>query len=806
MTISTASPRVSYTCDGTTTVFPVPLQAYASTDFAVVVTAPIASGGAETTLTLNSNYTLAPTGSMEPPQWTLTTVGSNSPYTAGYTLQIFINPVQSQQTQYVQGQQFPSLAVQTNMDRLTQMIQRMQDQMNRAVRAPDGDVAPVMLLPSAANRLSSALVTDGNGNITTGVLTSTPVTQALIASLLGLGQTDAESAAGVSPTNVQYPQGDVRRYGAVLDGVTDCTAAMVQACAVGGSIEVLGTMALASASLAALSGFGIRLNSGTTIRGLKGQPTTVTGTTACQVFVSTDVHDVQFIDFFCKGNNVGTSSLGYFWYSTHTSAATQTAGNFFFTRGGLSNFAGYYWVYFDNTAATTYAVSNITVQGGTYTSFAGNGIQGASSILITASVFGFSGSNSITGFYTMTDIRLWENRCVGTFIKNFCTFWSGTVRCKAHDNVLIGFGTDSSFSNDTGCYALTAYDFSHGSGLPPDEIEFYGNTVDGMRDCGIYSSGPNPATTFTNRVSIFGNRFSGQTSTANTSTPKGAIAFASTYLAVAHSNDIYNCAIGIAVAQGSAANGVNWLSKNVCKEMPNSGIGMILSGSTGGQAPKIVVDGFKAQPSAGATNTAAINVNATASVGIYDLDISDVDIGACYNGIIVQAPDSTVPTLGNVRLSNIKLRAVTGTTIEFAGCTNASQRILIDNITFASMQPGAVGLYVGSAPGLTIRDILFQDLVSGATYCWYGGGAQGRLANVQFENVTAANRYDSSSNRMGVDAPAWTGGANDYVQNLNPTVTGSGGFGTSNQKHWTAGWTWDASNAAWAPDVRLTGT
>lgn len=38
-------------------------------------------------------------------------------------------------------------------------------------------------------------------------------------------QTDAEIAAGVTPTNYAYPPGDVRRYGAVLDGTTDDTDA-----------------------------------------------------------------------------------------------------------------------------------------------------------------------------------------------------------------------------------------------------------------------------------------------------------------------------------------------------------------------------------------------------------------------------------------------------------------------------------------------------------------------------------------------------------------------------------------------------
>jgi len=230
MTIGAPPSRVSLNCNGTTKVFPVPLQAYQSTDFEVTLTAPTSSGGGQTTLVLNSDYSLATSGTLQPTQWTLTTLAASA-YATGYTLQVFIDPVQEQQTSYVQGQAFPSQAVEVNVDRLTQMVQRLQDQVGRAIRAPDGDVSPLMLLPNAANRLNQSLMLDSNGNVTTGVPNTQTITTNLLAPFLELQQTPAEVAAGVTPVNYAYAPGIVDRYGTnTSEGVTDMSAAAIAAC------------------------------------------------------------------------------------------------------------------------------------------------------------------------------------------------------------------------------------------------------------------------------------------------------------------------------------------------------------------------------------------------------------------------------------------------------------------------------------------------------------------------------------------------------------------------------------------------
>lgn len=240
MTIGTSA-RVSVNCDGITKVFPIAIQAYQATDITVIHTT---AAGNEAALILNSDYSLSATGTLAPPAQTLTTLAATA-FPAGDTLQAFINPVQSQQTQYVQGQQFPSLAVQTNMDRLTQMVQRLQDQVSRALIAPDGDLSPVMTLVPAASRAGLTQMYDSFGNATVGTPVTGTITGALIAALLNvitttapIGdriRTAAEIAAGVTPTNFAYIPGDVRRYGAVGNGSTDDAAAFANAALVSGT-------------------------------------------------------------------------------------------------------------------------------------------------------------------------------------------------------------------------------------------------------------------------------------------------------------------------------------------------------------------------------------------------------------------------------------------------------------------------------------------------------------------------------------------------------------------------------------------
>lgn len=205
MTISSSVARVTFNCDGSTQTFPVPMQAYLATDFLVIHNS--------TALVLNSDYTMVASGTLNPQLWSMSTT---LVYPPTDKLQVILNPTQTQLTQYVTNQAFPSPAVQANVDRLTQMVIRLQDKLSRAVIAPDIDVSPAVQLPAASARANTYQGYDANGNLLLFnlLLSGAVLSTATLAPFLGLSITAQEIAAGVVPFNSAYPELDVRRYGA----------------------------------------------------------------------------------------------------------------------------------------------------------------------------------------------------------------------------------------------------------------------------------------------------------------------------------------------------------------------------------------------------------------------------------------------------------------------------------------------------------------------------------------------------------------------------------------------------------------
>lgn len=212
MTVSTTQIRVSYTGDGTSVNFSIPFLFYATTDLLVLLGNSVQSNG----------YTVTGAGTGSG------TATFSSPPAVGVAVQIVLNVPLTQQVNLVDGTAFPSATINQENDRAIQASLRLNDLISRSIRAPDGDTSPNMLLPVKSNRISMSLMTDVNGDITVGVPSTQTMTQSLIGQLL-YPRTNAETSAGVTPTNFAYAPGWATRFGVDTSGATDSTAALQNA-------------------------------------------------------------------------------------------------------------------------------------------------------------------------------------------------------------------------------------------------------------------------------------------------------------------------------------------------------------------------------------------------------------------------------------------------------------------------------------------------------------------------------------------------------------------------------------------------
>lgn len=232
MTVSTNQVRIAYVGDGSSVNFPIPFPFYLATDILVIL-----SGA-----TITSGYSIAGGGSGTPLVPSTGTVTMAMAPSSGLILQIVMNPPQTQIVNLVDGTAFPSATLDQINDRGVQISQRLQDQISRAIRTPDGDTSPSMLLPPAANRAGLGMVFDALGNLTLGAISAVVLTGANILGLIAdsgyrykIAPTESEAGLTSSQLTFGFDPGDIRRYGALSGtsfgsgGNGDCTAAILNA-------------------------------------------------------------------------------------------------------------------------------------------------------------------------------------------------------------------------------------------------------------------------------------------------------------------------------------------------------------------------------------------------------------------------------------------------------------------------------------------------------------------------------------------------------------------------------------------------
>jgi len=157
-TVSVTANRVQYNCNGSTTSYAYTSKIYEDSE--LTVTKVLA--GAETTLVLNTDYTVTGAG----------TSGGNVVLTAGskcasgYTLTITRDIELTQETDYEDGGGLSAETLETNVDRLTLITQDLGEKVDRSFKTTQSANGPAPLLDAADERAGKYLYFDTNGDLT----------------------------------------------------------------------------------------------------------------------------------------------------------------------------------------------------------------------------------------------------------------------------------------------------------------------------------------------------------------------------------------------------------------------------------------------------------------------------------------------------------------------------------------------------------------------------------------------------------------------------------------------------------------
>lgn len=228
-TVPDVTPYIQYVATNGQVLFDYPFPITQDADLVVVING--------VTLATDSGYGTFGTGNDKGGYITLAT-GSNP----GDIVTMFRDIPIERISQISQNSGFSSTVFNAEFNNFYLIAQQLQASLAQSLQIPNtNNPSPVTVL-SPALYAGKYLTFDANGNPQPGVLTdSGAITTSLLAPFLSLGQTPAESAVSVVPTNLQYSPthigDDVRRYGNIdLTGGTDCRGILNTANSVGVSL------------------------------------------------------------------------------------------------------------------------------------------------------------------------------------------------------------------------------------------------------------------------------------------------------------------------------------------------------------------------------------------------------------------------------------------------------------------------------------------------------------------------------------------------------------------------------------------
>ena len=160
MTVSSTTNKVSYSGNGSTTVFAYTFKIFADADLKVFIRS---ATGTETVKTLTTHYTVSNAGNSSGGNVTFTS--GNTP-ASGETVVIQRELALTQGTDYVENDPFPAESHEEALDRLTFITQQMQEEIDRSIRASvTNTISSSEFTISASDRANKVFAFDGSGDL-----------------------------------------------------------------------------------------------------------------------------------------------------------------------------------------------------------------------------------------------------------------------------------------------------------------------------------------------------------------------------------------------------------------------------------------------------------------------------------------------------------------------------------------------------------------------------------------------------------------------------------------------------------------
>jgi hypothetical protein len=160
MTVSSTTNKVSYSGNGSTTVFAYTFKIFADADLKVFIRS---SAGVETLKTLTTHYTVSNAGNASGGNVTFTT--GNTP-ASGETVVIQRELALTQGTDYVENDPFPAESHEDALDRLTFITQQQQEEIDRAIKASvTNTISGAEFTVSATDRANKVFAFDSSGDL-----------------------------------------------------------------------------------------------------------------------------------------------------------------------------------------------------------------------------------------------------------------------------------------------------------------------------------------------------------------------------------------------------------------------------------------------------------------------------------------------------------------------------------------------------------------------------------------------------------------------------------------------------------------